>query len=136
VTIIKPGVSGLFNIGSTCYINSALQCLNSVTDFRKRVTNKSNLDNALISALEIVLKSLWTEKGVSKAELETLKSCSGNALDFKVFPNSQFFLTISIIPENIRILMSFYFNYWNMFTFNLIKNINLKIRMRREKIPQ
>ena len=91
---LKAGVSGLYNIGSTCYINSALQCLNAVTDFRKRVSNKGNLDNALITALEAVLKALWTEKGVTKSELETLKTCSGNALDFKVNKKNIIFLVL------------------------------------------
>lgn len=34
-TIIEPGVVGLVNLGSTCYINSSIQCLNSFANFRK-----------------------------------------------------------------------------------------------------
>lgn len=32
---IAPGTVGLLNLGSTCYINSFIQCLNSATGFRK-----------------------------------------------------------------------------------------------------
>jgi hypothetical protein len=32
-TIIEPGVVGLVNLGSTCYINSSVQCLNSFATF-------------------------------------------------------------------------------------------------------
>jgi hypothetical protein len=86
ITIIKPGVVGLTNIGSTCYINSSLQCLNAATRFRKDIVSEHNTvkDDVLITAMQAVLRSVWTEKGVHHSQLGELKNTCGNALAFKV----------------------------------------------------
>lgn len=50
-TIIEPGVVGLVNLGSTCYINSSVQCLNSFATFRNALLQDLNTSALAIPVL-------------------------------------------------------------------------------------
>lgn len=50
-TIIEPGVVGLVNLGSTCYINSSVQCLNSFANFRDAMLHNVNTSALALPAI-------------------------------------------------------------------------------------
>jgi ubiquitin C-terminal hydrolase len=64
------GVTGLYNIGNTCYMSSALQCLSHVRHLKNYVnsgvySNEINYENvlgshgALVLHLAQLLRALW-----------------------------------------------------------------------------
>ena len=61
------GLIGLQNVGATCYMNAALQCLSNIPKLRKYfLTNKSKIYNVginkLSSALLTIFENLWENK--------------------------------------------------------------------------
>ena len=57
-----PGLTGLQNIGATCYMNATLQCLSNTQRFREGILklNKNNSQNKELSySLKEVLVNLW-----------------------------------------------------------------------------
>ena len=68
------GLCGLVNFGNTCYMNSAIQCLSHILEFRKYFTSKDfskdiNRDKEelkLVIEWYKVLDALWTENSVVK----------------------------------------------------------------------
>jgi len=62
------GLSGLKNMGNTCYMNSIIQCLSSISIFRTYIIN---IDNFLTRLEHNVLMKMATEKRKQKSLPET-----------------------------------------------------------------
>lgn len=52
--------NGLINIGNTCYLNSILQCLFSLDNFRSEIQNLQINDNSLNNKLRLLFEELGT----------------------------------------------------------------------------
>ncbi|CBZ29687.1 cysteine peptidase, Clan CA, family C19,putative [Leishmania mexicana MHOM/GT/2001/U1103] len=73
------GVCGLTNVGNTCYMNSALQCLSNLTSFRTKLLTLpvSHFSQAVITPLLIrLLTTMWSGQH-SFAETRELKEQIG-----------------------------------------------------------
>ncbi|CAF3321698.1 unnamed protein product [Rotaria socialis] len=62
---IRPGVCGLVNIGNTCYMNSALQCLSSTPELRDYFYQlyhslNDNSDNNIVNAFANIIYHIWS----------------------------------------------------------------------------
>ena len=62
----KLGIVGLCNMGNTCYLNSVLQILSNLDDFRNFLFNcdfvsnlKKDLDESLFVVTHRIIKQLW-----------------------------------------------------------------------------
>ncbi|CAF1619063.1 unnamed protein product [Rotaria magnacalcarata] len=56
-----PGLCGLTNLGNTCFMNSALQCLSNIPEFTREIRSLGNEINApIIGAYAALIRSMWS----------------------------------------------------------------------------
>lgn len=71
-------------MGSSCYINSTLQCLNGATDFRNNFGKISIPENVpLLPTFQSLFVNLWESQGVSAKLLREFRIQCGGALNKK-----------------------------------------------------
>ena len=89
-TYVTDGISGLRNLGNSCYINSILQCLSSIDSFRtwlildgyeKRLEkNKHNFKHeSIVLNLSILFKQMWFDHSTIKPT--SIKKIMGSICD-------------------------------------------------------
>lgn len=57
VESLKNGLSGLYNLGNTCYINSIIQCLSHLSKFKNYVTNNVYRDDLITNIKDQITNS-------------------------------------------------------------------------------
>ena len=80
----NKGITGLYNIGNTCYMNAVLQCLNNCVPFRKFVTkilpykklSEDSLSTDLSRSLTRLFQDLWKGHGAVSAKELLVNLCA------------------------------------------------------------
>lgn len=80
-----PGITGLKNLGNSCYMNSIIQCLSNTTNLAKYFTDNSYADDLntsnnnmtqgqVVEEVAQVIKALWRGqyKSISPHDLKVL----------------------------------------------------------------
>lgn len=96
----NKGARGLANIGSTCYLNTALQCLSHCLPFLDLVLNSDA--TGLMESLKDILHTLWIEqKGVAPHKFaHALSSALSTAMNIKEENDVQEFMSVFLDKLN------------------------------------
>lgn len=102
------GKNGLFNVGSTCYVNTSVQCLGHCLHFLKFILfDESNIirEGTLTYELKDVLKELWiNDNGVIPNRfLKCLRVCMMNLMNVYEQNDMHEFITLFIDKMNAGI---------------------------------
>ncbi len=68
-----PGVCGLANLGNTCYMNSALQCLSNIPSLREFFLNQPLTEGELAQSYACLMKDMWSgqHSSIQPSEVKT-----------------------------------------------------------------
>ena len=64
---LKSNLTGLFNSGASCYMNSLIQALHNITPLRKAITEYGTQGNTIATTLNIIFKALDTKQDIKDA---------------------------------------------------------------------
>lgn len=102
--VSKSNTSGLANIGATCYINTAIQCLGYCTEFFKFVVagSRPKADTPLTNELQEVYVELWIKKNAIAPHkfLRSLQSSLGQYITIHEQNDITEFLTLYLDKLN------------------------------------